>query len=293
MLKFFISCFLLTGLVPFLQAEIIETQETQQVLKYAEANSLVLFNITDTLYIPSATIARHQWRDYLTQRIMKVVTDQDVAQGLIKKLKNDIVRKIPKRLVEKTTPSVIDTLQDSKISVLGITEKQIVTSYADNFGLITSGHLKSLGIDLEKTLAYFPVAKQKNLDNYAFAYGIIFTNKKPIGQALLSFLQDNGYVPSKIIMIDNSRKSLEMVEAALAEVKISFTGLRYGHADAAKKEFDPIVGIIEFLAFIEGEKIISDEQAQQIRKDNADVDYEAVFETAILSLAKDFAFSEK
>lgn len=268
----------------FLQGVIVETNEISTAIDTVNSNSLVLLNITGTLYKPSTTLSNHQWREYFEARATELLPNAEVKNRLVRKVKNDIVQKIPKMPVETITPTLISQLQNKKIPVLGITKKQMSASYAENFGFITSQHLKSIGVDLEKTVEFFPMQTPKDAP-YHFAYGIIFTNNKPVGPALAAFLQNVENKPSQIIMVDNTRSSLESVEAALAESKTSFNGYRYNVTDADKINFDPILGIIEFIAFYQENRVMQDVEALEIKKANPDVNYPQQLDQLIQSMA--------
>lgn len=291
MLKHFLA-FLVGTVISLTQffhvsAEIIETNEISSLEEYVTADSLVLLNVTGTLYEPGNTLADRQWRDYFAERVNALVSDKIIADRLINKVKNDIVTHLPKKTVEDCVPQLIANLQHQQIPVLGITQKQMATSYADNFGLITSKHLIGLGINLEGTLSYLNVKSDTDNSNHSFAFGLIFTNKKPVGLGILSFLDRLAYKPEKIIMVDNSRDNLEDAEAALASIDIKFEGLRYGRADINKTNFDPILGNIQFIAFVKTGQIIYDEEAAQIKLRNPDVDYSILLDNLILEMLSD------
>lgn len=262
--------------------EIIESNEIKTLIPFVNQNSFVFLNITGTLYAPSNTLADHQWREYFSDRVQKVVRDEEIAQQLIDKVKNQIVNHIPKKHVEEFTPRLIDHLQDQGIVVLGLTQKMIETSYATNFAEITHKHLLSLNIQLDRTLNYFHMPKSYvEQKDFAFTYGILFTNKQPVGPALIAFLQESGRQPSNVVIVDNSIDSLESAQKALESTEITFTGIRYGCADDAKKEFDPVLGIIEFFAFINQGEILSDEEALKIMPTDRSINYEAMLDEYI------------
>jgi hypothetical protein len=77
---------------------------------------------------------------------------------------------------------------------------------------------------------------------------------------VVSFLKQSGRHPAYVIIVDNSQDALESAQEALDAVGIPFIGIRYGRADA-KEEFDPTLGTVEFFAFINEGKILSDEEA--------------------------------
>lgn len=266
-----------------IQGEIIESNEIISILNHVTEDSLVLFNITGTLYEPATTLADNQWRLYFAERVKKLANDQDAGQKLIDKIKNEIVVNIPKKAVEETTPLLIANLQKQKVPVLGITQKYMSTSYADNFGEITYNHLLNLGIDLEKTLSFLNVTRNEGDDSFSFGYGMIFSNKKPVGPALLSFLKLLSNRPSKIVMVDNAHESLANAEAALESTGIEFKGIRYGLSDIRKKNFDPALGTLEFFAFKNEGKVMSDDEALQIKLAHPKIDYDALLDNFIKS----------
>lgn len=284
-LSFFVGMVLLMSNSSHIFAEIIETNEISIIQKYVTTDSLVLFNITGTLYEPASTLADNQWRIYFAERVHALISDETAANGLINKVKNDIVSHLPKKTVEDYTPQLIVNLQNKHIPVLGITQKQMATSYADNFGLITRNHLLSIGINLEHTLSYLNVKNDEGDLSHSFAFGLIFTNKKPVGPAILSFLNRLQYKPAKIIMIDNSRDSLENAEAVLISTDTKFEGFRYGRADALKTNFDPILGNIQFFAFVKEGHVFSDEEAMQIKQAYPKVNYTELLDNLILQLS--------
>lgn len=286
----FICGFLLAfcGMAASLSGKIIDSADIQAMIPYINQDSFVFLNVTGTLYGPSNTLSDHQWREYFSSRVKDLVDDLDKAQELIDKVKNQIVNHIPKRNIQEITPQLIHHLQDKRIVVFGITRKQVSTSYADNFGAITDKHVLSLGIQLEKTISYFPIPKEiSEQDGYTFMYGILFTNKQPVGPVLVSFLNKAGPKPYNIVMVDNSLASLENVQEALKPTGITFTGIRYGGMDALEETFDPTLGIIEFFAFINEGKILSDKEAAANKPYDKTIDYEALLDKYIQEAIQD------
>lgn len=274
-------------LLPFTKVEsaIVETMDIETVRSYAHKNSLVLFNITSTLYESSMTLADQKFREYFSARAKQVIADPVLSQALINKMKNEVVTKIPKKLVEEKAPGLIAELQEKHIPVFAITEKQLSTEYAGNFGWITSQHLLSLGIDFENTLSYFNL-RQGGSDKFTLAFGLLFTNKKPVGEAITSFLEVNEFYPSEIIMIDNSSSALKSVETAFEGTDCVFKGFRYGRSDQKKADFNPILGIIQLNIFVNENRLMPDEEAKQFYASHPEMDYIALLDQLILKLAE-------
>ncbi len=262
-------------------AEIIETSEIATVQNYVTEDSLVLMNITGTLYAPGTALADNQWRMFFEKRVKELVKDEAVAERMINTIKNEIVKKLPKKPVEETTAQFVAQLQSRKIPVLGITRKQMKTAYANNFDVITSKHLLSVGIDLGKTLSYLTVQGNDD-ENQALAHGIIFTNKKMLGPSLLAFLNRLETKPAKIILVDDAEKNLKSAEEALQGHEIVFEGFRYSRSDKQNADFDPVLGTIEFFAFIADGSTMTDEEASQLKERTANIDYTALLDQYII-----------
>lgn len=264
--------FLLLIALP-LNGEIIETKEMAALLRHTDSRSLILFNVSDTLYEPATTLADNQWRIYFAGLAAQTIPDSD---ALVNKIKNLIVSNIPKKAVEPCTAPLIRELQKEQLPVLGITKKYFSSSYAENFGEITHKHLLSLGIDLDVTLNFLRVMDKQDENTHTFDFGIIFTNKQPEGPALLSFLKRIHWMPKKVIMIDNSREALENVEESLKSIGIQFIGLRYGRCDGRKQTFDPDLGTIQFFEYIKKGRVMYDEEAKKFKRENPGMPFEAL-----------------
>lgn len=256
-----------------LRAEIIETKEMAHILRYTDSRTLILFNISDTLYEPATTLADNKWRVYFAGLAAKTIPNPDAFVNRIKYL---IVKNIPKKVVERCTIHLIRELQKEQIPVLGITRKASSTSYAENFGEITNKHLKGLGIDLEVTLNFLRVLDKQDENAYSFDFGIIFTNKQPEGPAVISFLKRIPWITKKVVMVDNSREALENVEEALKATEIKFIGLRYGRCDGRKLSFDPDLGTIQFLEYVKKGRVMYDEEAKKYKAEHPDISFEAL-----------------
>ena len=91
-----------------LQGLIVETKEMSTVLQHVDGHSLILFNVTDTLYEPSITLADNQWRIYFSRLAEATVPN---SESFVNRYKNMIVNNIPKKLIEPftTSPTIIGT----------------------------------------------------------------------------------------------------------------------------------------------------------------------------------------
>jgi len=262
-------------------ATIVESNSTANVLDVANAKSLVLFNITDTLYVSSNTLGTAEWREYLVENVNGWIADPTEAQNVIIKMKRATMLAMPKRLVEETTPSVIASLQKQQIPVLGFTQKDRSTPWIPNFDEVVKDHLVGLGINFEATNAYFagPSSEDSKLPYYM--YGIIFTEGKPRTESIKAFLHHLPVKVDRVILLDDRMTNLTVVEAALQAEGIEFFGFRYNQTDELKAKMDPILGIIQLEQFWTNGAVMSDEDAQKIKDANPGYDYEALLKSLV------------
>lgn len=263
--------------VSTIHADIVEIDKIESLRDYLHKDTLVLLNVGDTLFSPSSMLADNQWREYFVEKVNEVAITPEAAQSAIDEVKALIVEKVPKKTPEPVTAEFVANLQKEETPVLGYSKRCFSTTYAPNNDLITYNQLLKLNIDLAKTLSFYPVKAYQN-DAHAFKYGMIFTNKNPIGPAILEFLAHNNLAPASIILVGDGLADLEEAEQSLSSTNIAFQGLRYGHIDERKKGFDKDLGTIEFFAFYNEGKLLSDEEALQIRQANPNFDYTAFLE---------------
>jgi len=270
------------SIISHLNAEITEIAEIKSVKNSIKDNSLVFLNVGDTLFSPSSMLADNQWREYFVERTNQLISEPVAAQRVIDKVKGLIVEKVPKVTPEEATPEFIAQLQNEEIPVYGYTQRNFSTSYAKNNGFITSNHLLKMGIDLNKSLSYDSIQEYHNA-SHDFQYGILFSNKNLPGPAIVEFITSRGENPSIVIVVDDSLKTLEEIGSALATAGIDYQGLRYGRIDSRKNAFDPQIGTIQFFAFINENRLLTDSEAMQIRDENPETDYQAELYSWILN----------
>ncbi len=271
----------------------IEVTDISVLLEVSNQSTLILTDISDTLYKPCNTMSDKKWRIYVADRVRKVVSDTELASEIANSIENIIVNQVDKKLVYNNAPSVIKELQAKGVPLIAISMKNWAAPYDPNFGITTSNHLKKLGIDLEKSVSL--VGKMKISENssceygqevnatdeYTFAKGIIFTNKKPLDRALDVFLSRLIKKPEKIVIFENSYAHREKLASVIKAHNIGLTFIKHQPPEYQENSFDPTLGTIEFLQFMKDSRVILDEEAQTIKEGNTDVDFEALLKDYI------------
>lgn len=271
-----------------IQTSPIETQTIETLLAVSKKNTLILSDITNTLYKPCNTMSDKQWRTYFANRVREVIPESTQASKIANSVENMIVNQVDKDLVHKNAPSVIQQLQDQGIPIIAITLKNWSAPYDPNFGITTAAHLKKLDIDLEKSVPLIGKMKKDSDSNYectqevhetreyTFAKGIIFTNKNPLDKALDAFLNRLENKPQQIVILENAYEHKDKLETVIKAHGIALTFIRLQPSEKQETSFDPALGTIEFLQFMDDSQVIPDEEAQRIKNDRSFVDYEAL-----------------
>lgn len=284
MLKKFL--FLQLILYTSLCGDIFKLDHISNVEPFADSETLVFVNLSGTIVQPYCTFTGEQWKNYFIEHVNKNVTDSVVAANIVNKLKYKMT-KIPRKLIETNAPKLIASLQEKNITVFGITQKSIVTSYADNFATLLNLNLSQVGFDFSKTLSYATgwteVLNEPN--RFSFIHGVLFCQKQSVGDALIDFLQQNQKQPSKILVVDNSSNSLKKIEETLIQQNIPFLGLRYTRSDERKRNFDPDIGTIQLLSLLGENKLLTDEEAEGIKLANPHSNFEIVLDSLLSNYA--------
>jgi len=263
----------------------IETTNLDVLIEVSNKNTLILSDITETLYKPCNTMSDKKWRTFVVERIKELISDSSLASDIAKKVENMIVNQVDKELVHKNAPQIIRDLQSKEIPFLAISAKNWSSPYDPHFGITTSNHLKKLDIDLEKSVRFITPSSGQEVEKtaeYIFAKGIIFTNKKPLDNALNTFLNRLENKPEQIIILENSSEHKGIYEAVAKAHGIALTYVHHKSPDQEKGKVDPILGTIEFLQFMKDETVIRDDEAMKIKEANPSIDFEALLKSCLI-----------
>lgn len=231
-LSFVIVSILITSLF----GEILELQHMRDMEKFVKGKkTLVVFDLDNTVIEPKGdnTPGSDQWFTARVQREFKksknIVDAIDVVLPAYYKAHETLEVKP----VESDTCQIIEKLQNKKIPVMALTARR------GPMEPITFRQLKSIDLDFKSTA--LTKKKQEITDccfSAEFKNGILFGGNNDKGKLLLSYLEKvKNFKPSRIVMIDDKGKYLDMAESALKGTGIDFIGLRYGFLDEKVKSF--------------------------------------------------------
>jgi hypothetical protein len=244
-----------------LSATILETAHFSQLPLQVTEETLVILDIDDTLLIPKQTLGSDVWFTYQWEKYKE--QGMPVSLALEKSLADwEAVRHITSmELVEPDTNNIVQKLQESNITVMGLTTQGLALATR------TVLQLNSVGIDLTQTAPFkedcYFMNPQSDKHGVLFRHGILFTSGTPKGPALLALLEKIGYRPKSVVFINDKESHLLDVSAALEKEGIPFLGLRYGFGDARVKAFRKEIAEVQFhhSSFA---KILSDTEAEAL-----------------------------
>lgn len=226
----------------FAKAHVKEIQSISECLHeiyverqgYKSEDILVVFDIDNTLIRPQTSLGSDQWFDYMMKENQAKGHDLPTAVALVLPKLFYIYHKTTMSIVEEATREVVCDLQKGNFNCICLTAR------SPYLAEITCERLSHLGMEFSfKGIAQDTVLNISPLVLYH--HGIIFCGVMGKDITLLQFLDSTGYLPKKIIMIDDKEKILHAVEESVKSRAIEFLGLRYAYCDDSITAYDHAV----------------------------------------------------
>lgn len=240
------------------QAAIFEIKNMRDAVEGVGKNTLVVFDIDNTILQTAQTLGSVQWADWYQRELVKQGLPSDQAGELSTREWVRINRVSKSQLVEAVTPNIIRNLQLRGIRVLALTARPV------SFVLQTQRDLPQFGIHFGQS---WPKGTrfQSPFQGAAYASGVLFagqTNSK--GAVIREFLRQNNLRPTAIRFVDDKRKYVDSVDQAMQAAGIPYVGYRYGGADVRVNSFSPSLAAFTHSYFKRMGIILSDAQARRL-----------------------------
>lgn len=235
-----------------LPALIVETNSIESVKTHADPNTLILFDIDNTLIEPVQELGTDQWFEHriMEYKALGLPSGEAKEKALSEYVAIHSITKV--KPVEKITPSFIAQLQQEGYVCMGLTSRGL------SLATRTVEQLKSVGIELTQTAPSKEDFYFTNHHGVLYRAGILFASGTHKGNALVKLLHHLHLIPEKIVFIDDKLQQLKDTQKALENDGIAFVGLRYGFLDEKVANFRKVVADIQFAHF---GHILSDEEA--------------------------------
>jgi phosphoserine phosphatase len=204
----------------------------QDILPYVDHETLVIFDIDNTVAEGSVIIATDQCFQHRVRKHMDAgAIDQQAAAEFLP-IYWQLQMILPLKPVEECTPQLIRDLQQKGLKVIALT--------ARSFPILerTIAQLYEINIDFSLSALTQEEFDIRLKDRLLYKNGIIFCGQNDKGEALRAIFEIINYYPKKIIFIDDKEKYLKCVQHVADELNIPFIGIRYSCCDEKVKNFD-------------------------------------------------------
>lgn len=263
----FTSCLLFTQL----SALIIEAPNLnrfEETLETIDQQSLVLFDVDETLLIPKDLIlnpyAREAWNEYAKETIEnpEIVPPGKYDDAYFF---GQVLSKIEYKVVDPKVVGIVRSLQRRNIKTIAFTRMPV-----GPLGVIPSmedwriGHLKKHQFDFSPAFPQFPEIKINVLStgiSSLFKQGMLCANKQDKGPVFTAFLDAIQWKPLHVVFIDNRLDYLKSVEIALEGTGIEFIGFHYRDVENRPRVVNEQLAKFQLRHLAETGEWLSDEEA--------------------------------
>lgn len=212
--------------------EIVESPYVAILVDYLRPNTLVVFDIDNTLARPPHEVGSDQWFCYLVDQKISEGHDKKSAISCALPLCYYAQFNIPLIPTEQYIPAFMDTLKTHNVYTMGLTSRGFYMSER------TNEQLNNIGISF-----HLPYATEKEIvipteERCFYKYCTIFSGNNDKGEVLFQLLDIINYHPDHIIFLDDKLYNVESVEKAALKRNVSYIGIRYSGCDELVKNFD-------------------------------------------------------
>ncbi|MGB7978010.1 MAG: DUF2608 domain-containing protein [Chlamydiales bacterium] len=204
----------------------------EQIIENADQDTLVLFDVDQTLITPDDPILKPKY-DKLLDDLMggkKFITDES---GKTRYIFREILMHAPHSLIDPKSLVLVQKLQAKGVPVVAFSAAPggkigEVDSFVDwrinelhHFGFDFQSifpHIQTLELPKDTDLEFPPIYKS----------GVLITSLHDKGPVLLNFFKESNWTPKKVIFIDdqmsNIRSVIESLEGHTETIGIHYTG---------------------------------------------------------------------
>lgn len=214
--------------------EIQECVNFRNVLKHCTYNSIIAFDIDNTILRPTKVedLGSDQWFKKILQRESEKNPQRPQTLQSAIKLHQHIQKLITVKPVEPEIPRIIKILQDLKLTTL------IVTARKYSFADVTFRQLNDAGMNFSQDEHEESFEFTMNGRRVVYSQGVLFCDGANKGLCLIEYLKRKLSAVSDVVMLDDSMDNLENVREVMRANNFNFHGLRYSQLDDRVSRFD-------------------------------------------------------
>ena len=249
MKKVFLTILALLSATLNAEAAIQEITTMPQILPYVNEQTLLVFDLDNTVIEPLQTLGSDQWFKSL------LANGNTVPQAIA--LWEQVQKVTKVQAVESVTPQIIRHAQEQGLRVMALTARP------SDLATVTERQLASVGVDFQKSPPAAHDLGNASQGATHYTNGIEYIGPSlSKGQALVEFLSRIGWKPQRVVFVDDLLKHNQTVNASLDQTGIENYEFRYGAADSKVQAFSTAVANMEFRVFHScDQELISDSTA--------------------------------
>jgi Protein of unknown function (DUF2608) len=237
MKNFFAALCLIPSL---LFAEIFESDKMVDLVPHVNEDTWVFIDLDNTLIESCLHLGSAQWRGHVRTKAKNAGYDEEeVIEAILDQFWLFVQPFVPVRLVDPDSTLVIQKLKDSSIPVFALTAREPSESG------YTQEQLSS--VDASFCSSALPECSLlPSNEPSLFDDGVIYCGENTKSEALAAFFKEVGYMPKKVIFVDDKRDQVSALGETLEEMGIEYVGIRFSAADERVKSFDGEVADLQF-----------------------------------------------
>jgi hypothetical protein len=223
------------------QVKIIESNQISDVLEHVTDDSLVVFDLDDTLVVADneSGLGTSRWFEAAVYKDCKEngVSIQEAIDRFMPSW-FAIHNRIGLRPVEKKTVEVVEVLQKRKVAIMGLTVRGIPMAKRTEVQLQEAGF--SIGQRAIHKETCDVILNDKKYGH--FHAGVMFLEEGATkGEVLFAFLEKIKYHSTSIVFVDDHQRHIKSVADHAKQKGVSLVAVRYGAEDTNKLQFSPVL----------------------------------------------------
>lgn len=236
--------------------EIRESAHIADLLQLADENTLVVFDLNDTLMRTASTMGGDVWAQKICKEAVASGLTTEEALDRLVPFWHQVLMRTPVEPVESDTARVIAELQRRGCKMMGLTARYTEMAYP------TIGALRSIFIDFSTNSIASNDFTPRTPSPSKYIDGVVFAGlQNDKAEVLVQFLEQNTVEFNKIVFIDDKKKNVEgMVKAAQALNK-SYIGVWYRAIENIDVPYNSDVAKIQQMLF---GKVVPDAIVQKL-----------------------------
>jgi|GEM_PF-961299 hypothetical protein len=204
--------------------------EIELLVKEADQDTLVLWDVDQTLLTPNDPILKPKWEKLLDQWLggKKFIFDRS---GKKRYIFREILMSAPHSVLDHDSPSLIKNLQKKQIPVIAFSAAVGgKIGKTDSFIDWRIEELKRFDFDFSSSFSHIDTLTLPK-DSYnefppIYKSGVLLTSLHDKGPVLIDFFEAIQWTPKKVIFIDDQMANIESVAQSLGE-EIEVIGIYY------------------------------------------------------------------